>query len=215
MSFPRKKYKFDENFAEEIAKALIRSAVSDGHLTPEGKTPEEFRIASLKYIKSFVRASADSDDGIHISTDHRGTLLDRARALKRSKHLEDATLYYATWTEHMLNFLYACSLRRQKLPESQIKECIFGTSIRTKYILLFLNFAKKSAPQIWTNRIKRLCDLRNQFVHFKWSYHPETEGEKISNDYKTVVKDAEKIVLHLKQFEHKYILHNGKGLYTP
>lgn len=185
----------------QLAEAIIETAIRDGHLKQEENDGRPYTDAQIKYLRSFAKSKRP----IHFVTDHRDSLLERARDFRRKKDPEEAILFYATWTEHMLNLLFASSLRRKKLIEPQIRECIFGTSIRAKYILIVLEFSKKSSSELWSNRIKKLCDLRNQFVHFKWNYQKEEASDQLERAYKSSLLDAEKIVTHLVSLDRKYI----------
>jgi hypothetical protein len=184
-----------------IGDAVIETAVADGHLDPRGKDEDQWQKDVVKYLRRAAKA-----DTFAWNIDHRGTLLDEARRLKKAGQMERAVLHYATWTEHMLNSFIASLLRRNKLSEDWVRSVIRDTGLRAKYVFATLLFGCKPSSAI-ADAIQVISERRNQFVHYKWLYHEELQGENQKKQYVGAVLRAEKVVRHLIAVEDRYIHH--------
>ena len=195
--------RFETRLARSLTAGVLETAISDGKLDPRGKTNEEFKKESLRYLRELI----DSKAPIVWSIDFRSTLLSRARALRKKKKEEEAILYYVTWIEHMLNSMIAAIFRRRKMDDEWIRTFVKETGLRAKYAFVIISLVEKAPSKRYADRIRELADRRNQFVHYKWSYQDDAKSEIQTKAFHRALPIAEKLVRHLHQLEHRHVLY--------
>jgi hypothetical protein len=190
----------EQKLANAAVNGLISCGIADGRLDPRGKSDKQFQREVLRYMKSVSEGAP-----LQFTTDFRKGLLLQARTLHKNRREEEAVLYYATWIEHMLNMMAASILRRRGLAQTLIREFIFDTGIRAKYLFVILQLCKRPPSTVHLKAISKLSSRRNEFVHFKWIYYPEDKWEKQDVKYRQALSKAEAVVRHLHYLEHRYI----------
>ena len=191
----------DADLARGIANSFIAAAVADGRLDPRGKSKAQYNKEVARYLKHI----AFTDVPLHFTDDHRSSLLHQAQEAKRRKDFEEATLFYATWIEHMVNLMVASTFRRTNFSQKTIRTFIQETGLRAKYIFLIREFTDREPSKLWIDRIGNLSEKRNQFIHFKWIYYDDEQWDSQADAYKAALSKAEAIVRHFRRLEAKYI----------
>jgi len=123
----------ERKLTDAVVNGLISCGIADGRLDPRGKSDQQFQREVARYMKSVADGAP-----LQFTTDFRGGLLVQARMLRKNRREEEAVLYYATWIEHMLNMMAASILRRRGLTQDLVREFIFDTGIRAKYLFVVL-----------------------------------------------------------------------------
>jgi hypothetical protein len=190
----------EQKLANAAIDGLISCGIADGRLDPRNKSDKQFQREVLRYIESVSDGAP-----LQFTTDFRQGLLVQARALHKRRREEESVLYYATWIEHMLNMMAASILRRRGFPQDLVREFIFDTGVRAKYLFVVLQLCKKRPSVVHLKAISKLCSRRNEFVHFKWTYYEEDKWKKQDVMYQQALSKADAVVRHLIYLEHKYI----------
>ncbi|MBK1884816.1 hypothetical protein JIN85_20570 [Luteolibacter pohnpeiensis] len=191
----------DDDLANSIVQHIINSALADGSLNPTGKSKDQFN----QEVFSYLRKIAESDAQFSLILDHRKTLLDQARSFRKSKNVELAILFYATWTEHMLNLFVASYLRRRKLADSFIQDFLRDTGTKSKYIFIISSYTEKNPAKSWITKLNFISERRNQFVHFKWKGYDDLKSAQMKREYEKGLEWAESLVRHFNLLEKKYL----------
>ncbi len=188
----------------EIFATIYEGLLADGHINPDGKTEAqimaEVRNAALKWSKHRPML---------VATDFRNSLLSKARSLKQQKNYHEASLYYATWFEHWINGVL---LRKLKLLDvKEANQMIRDVSLRGKYTWLLALIHERRIRRNHLISILRVCDLRNEFVHYKYKL---VDVDRIDSDRShEALRAAEAAVRYLLSFEERHFFKgSARGL---
>jgi hypothetical protein len=116
------------------------------------------------------------------TVDHTSSLRRLASQFEDEGNVGLATMLYATWAEHVLNHLVSIGLARQGKPDTLVKEVIREVSFGAKvsWLLVILGFT--AIPKSHADRLRRLAELRNQFVHYKWTYEEPDKTSLVAKE---------------------------------
>ncbi len=181
-----------------VFKNALVTAVIRGNLDPTGMTDDEFRGEIAKFLKPFIR----TDFNLLFHDDYKQSLLSLARSNCKDNNYLMSALMYATWTEHLLNEIISVKLIRRKFNENEMAKVIRDSPLRAKmdWLLKILGIPPIYKPH--QNRIERIADIRNKFVHYKWK---AIEFDKEDESDKDEIAGFEKTVRYLQRYKAKYI----------
>lgn len=175
---------------------IYEALLADKHIDPNGKTEEELmtevRRAALKWARHRP---------MMMSTDFRHNLLTRARTFKRGRNSHEAILYYATWFEHWINGVLLRGIG--SLREREANQMIRDVSLRGKYSWLLALTHGKRLPERHVKAILQICDLRNEFVHYKFKI-ADVDSREEEERLRSAHGAAEKAVRYLQEFEERH-----------
>jgi hypothetical protein len=177
-------------FVTWISQDLIRQGIID----PKGKTDEELRQEIIAWGKI----------GIQLISDHRPDLLRQARLFMKGGEVRLACLLYATWFEHWLNGVVSTLAERKGLQDSEITQIIRDTNFDARITWLLRILGARPISSKHRGVIKKVSELRNAFVHYKW------KPAKFEDDMKNVLSEVEKTVKYLMAYESKYFFKSEK-----
>jgi hypothetical protein len=159
----------DEEFQSQVLEIgaaffhnITRDGLRRGDLCLTGKTHAEI----AKEVCDYVRKWADSD--FTLVDDHRPTLLEEARRAATEDRLMIATVLYATFFEHTLNDLVLAGCARSKLDEAIAMRLVRASSVFDKTGDLLADIGLPPFPSETATIIRKIAELRNEFVHYKW-----------------------------------------------
>jgi len=195
-----------EQIDREMLACIYEALLASGHIDPKGKTEEqimaEVRESAMRWTKRRP---------MMMSTDFRQSLLTRARSLKRSRQDHDAILYYATWFEHWINGVLIRRLR--SIDERETCQMIRDVSLRGKFSWLLALVHGKRIPHRHIKAVLQVCELRNEFVHYKYKMVDVDKGDDDKNRLKEAQKMAEKAIRYLQKFEEQHFFNGpARGL---
>lgn len=175
---------------------IYECLLADGHMNTEGKTEEqimtEVRKAALKWSNRRPMLMA---------VDFRGNLLTQARRLKRQKEYHEATLYYATWFEHWINGVLLRNLR--SLDDQEARQMIRDVGLKGKFTWLLALVHERRIRHSHLNAILRICELRNEFVHYKYKLVDADQNDD-KERFRDTHRKAEIAVRYLQAFEEQH-----------
>ena len=147
-----------------ISKSVLNSFIEDGIIDPRGKSESEI-------LQELVRI-VDKSEIVPV-VDHTQDWLKKARVAKAAGEPEFSVVCYATWAEHMLNKMLSSLCARCKVTDAIRQTLIRYTGSTEKFIWLSLALASKAPPARQLNQLRRICEARNQYLHYKWK--PDSE----------------------------------------
>jgi hypothetical protein len=174
----------DEEFQSQVLEIgaaffhnITRDGLRRGDLCLTGKTHAEI----AKEVCDYVRKWADSD--FTLVDDHRPTLLEEARRAATEDRLMIATVLYATFFEHTLNDLVLAGCARSKLDEAIAMRLVRASSVFDKTGDLLADIGLPPFPSETATIIRKIAELRNEFVHYKWIGRRDEEKKDASGAY--------------------------------
>ena len=168
------------------------------------KTSEEVEKLALKRLKRMCSKGLD----FLPLMDHTSNFLKHARKSMNSGDMNCAALFYATYFEHRINNILG-KVARRKLSESHYQKIMRRADIEDKCSWVMHLLSEKSISKLSIKRIKKISEIRNSFVHYKWK--PNIEHEK----NEMALKDTDKIVRYLNRFEERiFFSGNRKNIPT-
>jgi hypothetical protein len=182
----------------EILAELYVSLLGHGHIETAGKNEEQLYLELVKEAVEWAKHRP-----MRMSMDFRPNLLNKARSLKRRNELNEATLYYATWFEHWINFFFM--RKTHVLDENEFRQMIRDVNVRGKYTWLLALAVGQRIPEKHLRAILRICELRNEFVHYKFKLVDADKFEDEVKQRRQTYQAAENAVRYLEGFETKHL----------
>jgi HEPN domain-containing protein len=170
-----------DRLAKQFVGLVVRSLINEGIIDPKDKTGTQL----LKEAEDYVSNLKDEDWVFII--DHTGGLLKQARLYYKEDNKELACLFYALYIEHQLNSFIVTLAKRKNLSTKDIESLIRDSSYRAKCSWLLRIFDVKAIDAVHTNRIVKLMELRNSYVHYKW----KPENEQMSQELESILNFIE------------------------
>ena len=190
-----------EKLGKRLAEKVLYGAIEGGHISPQGKSDVELKADVLKFLESLQSSNIELVPVV----DHRSSILREARSFSKKHDLSISILFYATYFEHNLNSFIARPAVSQKPSESTIKSMIRATKLEDKMTWALEIMGRRRLHPVHQKIIRKISELRNAFVHYKWQEMGSEETEKA----KLAIKDAERTVDYLRRYENK-IIHKGQ-----
>lgn len=184
-----------DRFAIGFLGFVVQGLINDGILDPRGKT----NLQLVKETEDYILKLKEEDWALII--DHTGALLKQARIYSKGGNKELACLFYALYVEHRLNSFMATLAKKKKLSAKDIESIIRDSSYKAKCSWLLHIFGIKAIDAIHANRIFKLMELRNSYVHYKW----KPKNEQMYKEIEVILVQIEKTVKYLRTFEAKYL----------
>jgi len=188
--------RFVDKLIYKVSEGLLRQGVID----PKGKTTAEVATEILPYIKKILNS-----DQLSWIIDHTKDLLQTARSYYSNEQYELSNLFYALWFEHWINDLIISAALRKGIEQKVIKQIIRDTDLfrgKTSWLLELLDVPKLNKKHL--ERIKKIIESRNSFVHYKWQ-RINTENDKPSEITKSNLMDIDKTIKYFQAFKHKFL----------
>lgn len=160
----------EEELAKSLIDSLAASLVAQGRIQPSGMTEAEFQQALTAELRQLV---AD-DVTFSFTLDHQDSLLKEARAFAEASHTDFAIMFYATWIEHWLNWMYVWRAERSGFKKADTVLLIKQPMYQKTGIIWTLTFGAELDVEL-VDAIRDIASWRNTFVHYKWQ--PEDEDE--------------------------------------
>ena len=166
----------------------------------KSKTLDENVVLFLSKNRHFY----DDDTPVHTTTDFTNELLDDAKQYYDQGNYAYTSLLYATWMEHIVNKVIFITARKSNLTQGDLKNIIRSTNLRAKTTWLLKLLGLPEIPEPHQVNMLRLADMRNAFVHYKWSSQSvdDTIDDHMRynvND-KNIVESFAETVIYLKQY---------------
>lgn len=178
-----------------MARLFLASLIDNGVIDPSGKNGQQLAQEALDYLRKF------GSEELILTVDHTDNLLKHARTFRKLRDNDNACLLYAIYIEHKLNSYMALLAGRKNLSIKDTEALIRDTSYRAKCSWLLHIFGIKAISTVHLNRITKLMELRNAYVHYKWKPH----NEQVTKEVEVVVQEIDKTINYLRRFEAKYL----------
>ena len=191
-------------------KSMLENLVRHGHIDPRGKSKEELQKEVRKYIE---QSSRMRNIRVLSTIDHTSTLLEHARAFRRSGEYEASCLFFAVWLGHWFNQMILIAGKKKRLTDSEITQIIKETPFRGKSTWLFKILDLRPINARHLKRIQQTTESRNAYVHYKWKAF-DVDDVSETNEWenlKKLIHDLEKTVKYLHNWENQQIFHGRKS----
>ncbi|MEV6282278.1 hypothetical protein [Kribbella sp. NPDC051770] len=170
---------FPAELARGVTAMLTESLIRDGVINPTGKTDEEIR---QEFARWYIDRGEAAIENLHWVIDHKNNIVREARRYFSDDYLQLASVMYAMYFEHWLNYLLAWGGSRVGLGEHDVSKMLRGSSLDAKTSYLWqLVFDEQLKPEIALT-VKAISEARNAFVHYKWRYHHVDSGALDAED---------------------------------
>lgn len=193
--------------SEQIFKAVVNSFFATGVIKEEDLKDKD---SLLKKIRSLFK----NNSPFNIYLDHREEILRTAETFKKDKNIDFAKIFYAVYFEHSINFLIHNECLRRNISINIQKDIIQNLNIHGKFTWLLIILGFKPFSLAHWGTIKKLCDDRNGFIHYKWKPDPRTnEIPDIKKEEETRTTEFKKIkaaITYLKNYESRYLYNKNK-----
>jgi hypothetical protein len=161
-------------------------------------------------IRERIKATLAAGE-IHFALriDHTRDLLREARSRFRSDDFDLSAIFYATFFERKINFILVELCERRRLAEKISRSIIREANLTAKCTWILELLGSHSLKKTWLTRTNEISDIRNAFVHYKWTASSD-DSSAVDGHKAAKLKQAEAIVRYLGRFEER-ILNVGQG----
>ena len=199
--------RFDQGGAEALSEKeriflafLFAGEGRTGGLTLEGAD----EVAIRRHVCNHMRRSLSQND-FTVTLDHRDELAVQAKTLSTERRPLASLILYATWIEHWLNGVIVAATRRRGLSDEDSVRLVRETPMRAKHSWLL---ALLGLPPLAKDRQKALValtELRNAFVHYKWSARTPDELVKEEEGVRRIVDSAPDLLDYLREYDAAHV----------
>jgi hypothetical protein len=192
-----KKFQIDPELSRAIYQSVASGLVTQGEIDPEGLTEPEFAAAVQGKLAELL------SDGVEfgLTVDHMGSILDEARSFRAAEKTNFAIMFYATWIEHWLNWMYIQRAARRDLQRPDVTLLIRQPLHQKTGIIWTLMFGQELDAEL-SQDILAIARWRNTFVHYKWQSEDEPDSpEAVRQAEANIVARAEVVVERLTALE--------------
>jgi hypothetical protein len=200
----------NEYSTESLLRALAASFVADGDIDPAGMTQDEFFDAVSTQVNDFL---ALPDSALEVTFDHQSNLLEKARAFADQSETDFAIIFYATWIEHWLNWMYLWKARNSGWKQSDTLTLIKQPMNQKIGILWTLAFGTPLDEAI-VKSILKIASWRNVFVHYKWPNvdHKPSDSEA-QREHAARISAAESVVELLQNLRNQVAFSSAQEMF--
>ncbi|WP_405395326.1 hypothetical protein [Microbispora hainanensis] len=192
-----------------LFESLFRSYIEDGTIEVSDRLVEEIFADFHTLLLKLASDPGLDNFTIAPTLDHRRTLLETAAREAAAGNDGTAITLYMTWAEHFVNGLLVLAFQRRGYESTVymplIRELRLATKASSVWSLLGL-------PEISSDHLKLLergANMRNAFVHYKWSSLSIEEADRNRRQLRSIVEQMEGLVVILAKIEAQEIW-NGR-----
>jgi len=142
---------------------------------------------------------------LRVALDHRDAIAEQAKALAGERRPLAALILYATWIEHWLNAVVVTAAVRRGVAPDQSEHVVRDAPFRAKITWLLQLVGLPPLDEERRKAIVVLTDLRNAYVHYKWSGRTPEELEQEEERLRQIVQGSEELVKYLQEYEREHI----------
>jgi hypothetical protein len=179
---------------------LFAGDVRKGEFAVEG----EDDVATRKRFCAHVRRSF-VEEQLHVVLDHRDAIATQAKALVDERRPLASLILYATWVEHWLNAVLVTHAIRRGLSPDQSEQIVRDAQLRAKITWLLQLAGLPPLEDEHRKAIVALTDLRNAYVHYKWSGRTPEELAQEEERLRETVHRCEALLDYLRDYERDHI----------
>jgi hypothetical protein len=182
--------------ARELMERVCHALVSSGKVDVKGKSPEEIQDSILQYL---TPARIQALDLTH-ATDHTDDLRRLAKTLQKDGKVWISCTLYATWFEHMLNWLIDISLGRRNYSAEVTRQVIRDVPLPGKVGWLLPILGLPALREEHAAKIRKLAEFRNSFVHYKWTARQFEERDSHKAELTKLLEAIEKTTRYVQRY---------------
>jgi hypothetical protein len=193
-------------FLEPLFRSALIHAVLEGEVDP-------LRPPGAEAKRPAGRRRPKGQAPVSFSTDYRDSLLRLARVLRRQRDNWAACVLYAVWLEHFVNHLVIDLCHRQLSRESAA-QVVRDLPIRAKLTWFPVTLGRKPLAKNHSTALLQLIDLRNEFVHYKWSHDPLANDDRADERLERVLQRIELSIRYLVDYHDRQVLKGSRRLFN-
>jgi hypothetical protein len=190
----------------ELVASFAEDQIADGTLDPTGKSATEIAVEVGRRIRKKLTKGCD----VVLITSHQNGLLEQARSYRQKNKSEYACLFYATWLEHWVNLLLVRS--RSGLNSAERQQMLRELSFRAKFSWMLSALGYPRIPASHLNRVARISEGRNAFVHYKWQGKPMERDDADEARMSKELQGIEGTIRYLVRFEDRHLLKGSRKI---
>lgn len=187
-----------------LIRYIIIQTARDGELELVGRSDDDLRDS----IRFLMRKLAASGWRAVMQSEHQPSL---TRAAERFVQEDDASLaivMYSTAVEHWLNGMIEVGLKRRgEVLDPESEKGNLTHKLTTRWNELF----STPVPDDLMASIHTLARARNDFVHYKWPMHSETEHDAHESTSSALAHDAPRLLAALKDLEDSIVFDGARA----
>jgi hypothetical protein len=194
------------NIGRGFLASVAEEQIANGDLDPNGKSAVQIAIeAGRRMLKNWPLGAE-----LALVMSHQDRLLEHARLHRRQGNSEIACLFYATWFEHWINSVLIRS--RCHLTEDDKKQMLRDVPIRGKLSWLLGALGYPRIPSVHADRVMRIGEIRNGFVHYKWLPKEKEQEVEERKRVEDCLNGVEQTIRYFLRFEDKHQLKGSRKL---
>jgi hypothetical protein len=186
--------KIDPELATDVLRDIFRSMIEHGSVDVGDRPADEVIDDFWHLMADLRRGATDYETPKWSSTvDFRKSLRERAAVAAAEDDQWIAVTLYATWLEHFINGLLVTTLGRQGLSERTVKALIRKLDLITKATALWEIAELPPLSEEQLKVVEMTTNLRNTFVHYKWSGADSEERHRLDKDLALTISDVHRL----------------------
>jgi hypothetical protein len=179
---------------------LFAGDVRKGEFAVEGEDDVATRRRFCAHVRqSFLEAE------FRVVLDHRDTIATQAKALADERRPLASLILYATWVEHWLNAVVVTTAIHRGIAPDLSEQIVRDAPLRAKLTWLLQLAGLPPLHEEHRKAIVSLTDLRNAYVHYKWSGRTPEELAQEEERLRQTVQRAEALLDYLREYEREHI----------
>jgi hypothetical protein len=140
-----------------------------------------------------------------VALDHRDTIESQARALSAERRPLAAIILYSTWVEHWLNAVVVTAAIRCGVSSDDSEQIVRDAPLRAKSTWLLQLAGLPPLAEEHRRAILGLTELRNAYVHYKWTGRTPEELAQEEVRLRQTVDRCEPLLEYLRKYEAEHI----------
>ncbi|MEV6300399.1 hypothetical protein AB0M02_13420 [Actinoplanes sp. NPDC051861] len=198
-----------DRFRRSFFEATFRSWVEDGSIEVGSRTFDELLTDFRRLLQDFVNEPDFEETEFHPIFDHQEKLLERAVTETNEGDDLIGIMFYATWFEHFINGILIRSLRRAGFAEDIYIPMIRTFNLQTKMASTWKLAGLPEVPAEMIRTLNLVTELRNGFVHYKWSALSPQAEEQQKTRLREATNQVASLVSYFKAVEDQFFW-NGR-----
>lgn len=187
--------------AKQVVRSLIASFVEQGLIDPSLPENDQLKLA----------ADHVNTHQLMLEVDHRVDVIDDARSYRKLGRNDMACLMYAVWFEHTINRIIVRACRHAGHDRAIAANLIKLGNFETKFSWVLRILKCPEFNREHHISIMNIAEMRNVFVHYKWTeIDAEKREKKSSSRLDLALQRAEAAVTYARRYERRVVAQSPK-----
>ncbi|WP_329017954.1 hypothetical protein OG271_13690 [Micromonospora rifamycinica] len=192
-------------FRRALVESLFCACVRDGDIEIANRPAHDIIADFDSILESMIKDPEFSGKELHPVFDHGDKLLTRAESELATGDPLIAILFYVIWLEHYANGTLAWAFERQGHHRDAYFPIIRQLNIETKLTATWKLLGLPEIPKEKLSLAKQAIELRNGFVHYKWTTLTHQEADRQKSRERRIAAEMPTLVSHMQGIENELL----------